>query len=194
MKVLLGIELGGAYTDPGRAEALVAAAPLDFVIGSIHNLSPGAGGRDFFYLDYRSEAACYAALDDYFASMLALTRLDCYDALGHIIYPLRYMNGRAGWNVTLDRYGDQLDHLLRAVIQNGKAIEVNTHGGREVEDWRPLLKRYRQLGGELVTTGSDAHSPGNVGRGISQAVALLRETGFHRFVVYRKRHPEWIKL
>lgn len=50
VKVLLGLELGGAYTDPGRAEALVAAAPLDFVIGSIHNLSPEAGGRDFFYL------------------------------------------------------------------------------------------------------------------------------------------------
>ena len=126
--------------------------------------------------------------------MLALTRLDCYDALGHIIYPLRYMNGRAGWHITLDRYGDHLDQLLRAVIQNGKAIEVNTHGGREVEDWRPILRHYHQLGGELVTTGSDAHSPGNVGRGISQAVALLRETGFHRFAVYRKRRPEWIKL
>ncbi|MCU6703288.1 histidinol-phosphatase HisJ family protein [Muriventricola aceti] len=194
VKVLLGLELGGAYTDPGRAEALVAAAPLDFVIGSIHNLSPEAGGRDFFYLDYRSEEACYTTLDDYFASMLALTRLDCYDALGHIIYPLRYMNGRAGWHITLDRYGEQLDQLLRAVIQNGKAIEVNTHGGREVEDWRPILRHYHQLGGELVTTGSDAHSPGNVGRGISQAVALLRETGFHRFAVYRKRRPEWIKL
>ena len=75
-----------AYTDPGRAEALVAAAPLDFVIGSIHNLSPEAGGRDFFYLDYRSEEACYTTLDDYFASMLALTRLDCYDALGPVSY------------------------------------------------------------------------------------------------------------
>lgn len=139
VKVLLGLELGGAYTDPGRAEALVAAAPLDFVIGSIHNLSPEAGGRDFFYLDYRSEEACYTTLDDYFASMLALTRLDCYDALGHIIYPLRYMNGRAGWHITLDRYGDQLDQLLRAVIQNGKAIEVNTHGGREVEVGAPSL-------------------------------------------------------
>lgn len=172
----------------------MAAAPLDFVIGSIHNLSPEAGGRDFFYLDYRSEEACYTTLDDYFASMLALTRLDCYDALGHIIYPLRYMNGEQAGTSPWTGMGDQLDQPAPCRHPKREGNRGQHPRRREVEDWRPILRHYHQLGGELVTTGSDAHSPGNVGRGISQAVALLRETGFHRFAVYRKRRPEWIKL
>lgn len=189
-RLLLGLELGGAHTDPARAEDILSGAPLDFVIGSVHNLSPAAGGRDLFFLDYPTVEVCHQVLDDYFSSLLALAPLPCYDALGHIIYPLRYMNGRSGHHITLEPWAEQLDAVLRAVIQTGRAIEVNTHAGREVEEWRFVLTRYRALGGELVTIGSDAHAPSNVGKGVAQAMALLRETGFQWVTVYRGRKPE----
>lgn len=193
-RLLLGIELGGAHTDPQRAADLLSGVPLDFVIGSVHNLSPAAGGRDFYFLDYTTQDYCHQVLDDYFASLLALAPLPTYDSLGHIIYPLRYMNGRAGHHITLDPWSDQLDALLRTVIETGRAIEVNTHGGREVEDWLPILTRYRALGGELVTTGSDAHRPLHVGKGLDRVMDLLHASGFRWLTLFRQRKPEQIKI
>ena len=192
--LLLGLELGGAHTDPKRAGELISGAPLDFILGSVHNLSPSAGGRDFFFLDYPTVENCHTVLDDYFSSLLDLAPLPHYDALGHIIYPLRYMNGRSGHNITLDPWSEQLDMLLKTVIHTGHAIEVNTHTGREIQDWRPILARYRALGGELITVGSDAHNPSHVGKGIPQSLELLRETGFRWLTVYRQRLPEQIRL
>ena len=77
--------------DPDCAAAILSGADLDFVIGSIHNLSPAKGGKDFYFLDYTTPRACYEALDDYFDSLAQLVHLDCWDTMGHIIYPLRYM-------------------------------------------------------------------------------------------------------
>jgi len=193
-RLLLGLELGGAHTDPEKAQEILSGVDLDFVIGSVHNQSPAAGGQDIFYLDCTERDVCVAAVEDYMSSLLALSSLSCYDALGHIIYPLRYINGRGGHNMTLEPWTDQLDELLRRVIQNGRAIEVNTHGGREVEEWRFVLERYRALGGELITLGSDAHRPHFVGRGLYRAAQLLRETGFRYLTLYHRRVPEQIKL
>ena len=88
----------------------------------------------------------------------------------------------------------RLRKILRTVIQTGRAIEVNTHGGREVEEWRPILERYRVLGGELVTTGSDAHRPYAVGKGLRQVHSLLWDTGFRWLTLYRGRKPTQVKL
>lgn len=193
-RLSLGIELGGAQTDPVRAQKLVSEAPLDFIIGSVHNLSPAAGGRDFYFLEYKTEADCFAALDDYFTSLLILSTLPCYHALGHIMYPLRYMNGRAGHHINLYRYQANLNQILRMVIQTGRAIEFNTHCGEEVALWRPILATYKQLGGELITIGSDAHRPEDVAKGVAVAQELLIQTGFRYHTVYRQGVPEQIKL
>lgn len=193
-RLLLGLELGGGYTNPARAEEILSGAPLDFVIGSVHNQSPELGGRDLFYLDYRDEGLCRQVLDDYMTNLQKLAGQSCYDSLGHIIYPLRYINGRAGHRMTLAPWGEQLDAVLRTVIETGRAIEVNTHGGREIMEWLPVLRRYQELGGELVTMGSDAHRPAGVARGLEQAAELLRETGFHWVTVYRRREPEQRRL
>lgn len=188
--LLLGLELGGAHTNPTLAGEILEGAPLDFVIGSVHNLSPAAGGTDFFFLDYPEEVDARRALDDYMSCLMALAPLPYYDSLGHILYPLRYINGRAHYRISLDLWKEQLDTILRTVIQSGRAIEINTHTGREIAPWRPILKRYRQLGGELITIGSDAHRPQDVGRGLSAALELLRETGFRWLTRYRQRKPD----
>ena len=126
VKLRLGLELGGAPVDPDCAAAILSGADLDFVIGSIHNLSPAKGGKDFYFLDYTTPRACYEALDDYFDSLAQLVHLDCWDTMGHIIYPLRYMQKIPGHPVTLERYQDRLRALLTGVAQAGRANEVNT--------------------------------------------------------------------
>ena len=73
-------------------------------------------------------------------------------------------------------------------------MELNTNRGRSLADYRDLLIQYRQLGGEIVTLGTDAHDPEDLGKGILQATRLLRELGFRYYTVYRRRVPEFIPL
>ena len=60
--------------------------------------------------------------------------------------------------------------------------------------YRPLLEQYRSLGGEIVTLGTDAHIPEDIGKGIGDAAGLLKELGFRYYTVYRRRRPEFIPL
>ena len=84
----------------------------------------------------------------------------------------------------LSRHSDAIDTIFRALRDSGKALEVNTSGyrqkiGRPLPDL-PLVRRYRELGGELITLGSDAHSTADLGRGIQEGMEMLREAGFRR--------------
>lgn len=190
----MGLELGEAWEDPSYARELVSRPGLDLVLGSVHNLSSADGGEDFYFRTYTSLSDCYYVLDRYFDCMERLSEMDCWDVLAHVIYPLRYMNRRDGQQAALDRYEPQLRRILRTVAGTGRAIEVNTCRGQTVEDWRWTLTLYRDCGGALVTLGSDAHFPQDVGKGLPQAAALLKELGFTHTVRYLRRRPELIPL
>ena len=190
LTIRLGLELSMAHLDPPAAKAILDQPELDFVLGSVHNLCPEKGGTDFYYVPYPDEAACYAALDDYFASLTALAPTGLYDVLAHIIYPLRYM----GFPISLERYRDRIAAILRAAVEGGRGMEVNTWRGRTVAEWAPVLELYRQAGGEIVTVGSDAHTPEGVGKGVREALELLAARGFRYVCTYEKRKPIFHKL
>lgn len=190
LKLKLGIEFGSGHLNPAVAQAVLDQPELDFVIGSVHNRSPEAGGLDFYYVEYNSRADCDAALDNYFDSMDKLARAECYDVLGHIIYPLRYMHGLG----SMDPYYDRIYQLLATAARMGRGIEVNTYRGGTIAEWRPVLERWREVGGELVTVGSDAHRPEHVGLGVREACALLRDMGFRYVSVYEKRKAKMVSI
>lgn len=193
LSLRLGLELGSVHVSPAHARAILAQAGdvLDLVIGSIHNWRESNGGGEYYYVRFDTPEICRAVLDDYFTSMEELVTMpDCYDVLGHLIYPLRYMV-RDGQEISLAPYRDRIAHILRAVIASGRGMEVNTCRGSTVEEWRDILNLYRDLGGEIVTTGSDAHLPADVGKGILEACDLLRSCGFTRVAVYTHRTPEF---
>ena len=194
LQLPLGLELGMSQVDPEAARKILSQLGLDFVIGSIHNHCPAKGGVDFYVGNYTSPEICHEALDDYFTSMALLAPLDTYDVLGHLIYPLRYMTVRDGQQISLDRYTDRIRAILRTAVEHGHGLELNTWTGKTLTDWVPYLKLYRDCGGEIVTTGSDAHIPGGVGKGIAQAYGLLSELGFRYISVYRARKPQFIKI
>jgi len=193
LPIKMGLELGEAWTDPEFAQTITAHPDLDFVIGSVHNLGPDQGGIDFYFVRYENEAICHQVLDSYFQCMEALCALDCFDVLGHIIYPLRYMNGRDGNHVTLKPYFPRLEGIFRTLLAHDKAIEVNTCRGTTVEDWREVLSLYRDCGGVFATLGSDAHTPQDVGKGVPQAAGLLKEYGLS-LALYEKRQPQLLSL
>lgn len=189
LTIRMGLELGEAWEDPEEAARLYAHPGLDFVIGSIHTMDSEHGGADFYPLHYASEDFCYEVLDNYFHSMERLAGMACFDVLGHVIYPLRYMNLRDGNHVTLDRYFPLMERVFKTIVKQGKGIEINTNRGREpLDGWREVLGLYRDCGGGFVTLGSDAHIPRHVGKAIPDAVALAGEYGLS-VAVYEKHQP-----
>lgn len=194
LSLSLGLEFGVSFLDPAAAVAVCAQEELDFVIGSVHNLSEAAGGRDFYCLDYETEADCYRALDDYFVSMERLAASPFYDVLGHIIYPLRYMRGHYAAPIDVGRYTDAMRRIFRLAIESGRGIEVNTWKGQTLREWIPVLSLYRACGGEILTVGSDAHAPAPIGTGILAAYTMLKDLGFRYVANYQKRKPEFYAL
>lgn len=191
----MGMELGMGFLNPEATRKILSQEGLDFVIGSAHNLSLEAGGRDFYLLDYSTLEDCYRALDNYFQSMLSLAAAgEFYDVVGHVIYPLRYMRGEYPAPPDVWRYRDEIREILRLAAQQGKGIEINTWKGQTLSAWLPVLKLFREVGGEYITVGSDAHAPGPLGRGIQEAYRMMEDCGFRYVAVYRQRQPEMIKL
>lgn len=189
-----GIELGEPDVDLALAERIYRDPRLDFVIASLHELQ---GKLDFYFLDYANEDTD-ALLERYFAALLKIAENDCYDVLGHITYPLRYIEGDAGISIDKAKYRDSIAEIFKAVIARGKGIELNTSGyrqpyGKPFPD-EALLRLYKDLGGTLLTLGSDAHRPEDVAGGIAEGAALAKSIGFDRICFYLRHEPQFIGL
>lgn len=197
----LGLELGEANHDPARALKVYATQGYDCILGSLHNL---LNREDFYYLKYESLEQCYRLYQLYLEELIQLAAIPCFDVMAHIGYCLRYMI-KQGFNaqLTLEQNGDRIDALLRTLIHAGRGIELNcadlVPGGRAnalllAFPSVPILRRYREMGGEIITVGSDAHTTRAAGLGIAEGYALLRENGFRYVTVFRRHKPEFIKI
>lgn len=195
--ITAGIELGQPMHDPGRADHALRAFPFDFVLGSVHNIR---GKEDFYLLDARREGlpVIYGWLDTYFQEILEMAQWGKFDVLAHLTYPFRYICGRDGVELDKSRFEGVIDEILKTLVQKSIGLEVNTSGYRQGMGGpfpdAPYIKRYRELGGELVTLGSDAHRGEDVGAGLEQGTQLLLDLGFTHFAVYKKREPRMLKL
>jgi histidinol-phosphatase (PHP family) len=198
LEVGLGLELGEASHDPEHGAEIASWEALDFVIGSTHNLR---NCRDFYCYPYHSLEECYALRDRYFQELTETARLPFVDVIGHIGYLRRYI-AKAGYpqvRVDMASCGDQVDTLLRTCVETGRGIECNCSGLRNADigetiPGADILRRYRELGGEIITLGSDSHCTADAGAGIREGHALLRELGYRYITVFRRRKPEFIPI
>lgn len=195
VRLRLGMELGDAQWAPEHTKKLLADAPdFDFVIGSVHLLSKKYNGADLYLFAPRDEAEAQAALEDYLAELEKVARLDLFNVLGHLTLPLRYFNEMRGFHVSFDPYEDKIRAILKTLIENGRGIELNVNRGNTPLPDSKWLTLYRELGGEIITLGTDAHSPEYVGGYIRERQALLRDCGFRRFCTFEKQSPIWHAL
>lgn len=194
---LRGIELGQAMQDLTGAREVLATYPYDFVIGSLHNLR---GRKDFYYIECKSMSPDEIAglLDDYWTELLEMIDWGGFDSLGHLTYPLRYIQGEQGVHVDIERHFDRIDEVFKSLIKKDIALEVNTSGlAQKLGETMPdpvLLKRYYELGGRLLTFGSDAHCTENLGSGIDEAMEQAKAVGFTEFTIFKQHKPEMLPL
>ncbi len=195
IEVRLGLELGESHYNPALAKRLASQPGVDFIIGSLHILE---GLGDFCWLEYKNEDDCHRLFKLYLDELIALAERDCFDVMGHIGYPRRYMVQRGvDADMSLARYHGGLERLLKTIISNGRGIEVNCSGIRDGCGPFPnpeTIRFYRELGGEIITIGSDAHRTSDAGKCIREGMDILRECGFSRVTVFRGRKPEFIDI
>ena len=192
--VMNGIEMGQATRNFRKASSILNSYRFDFVLGSLHCIRET---EDFAYVDF-SGLDTDLLLQKYFEEMLELCRWGEFDSLAHMTYPLRYIVGNYGIPVDMKRYDEVIDLILRTLADNHLGLEINTAGlRREIGQTSPTLeyvKRFRELGGEILTFGSDAHCAGDLGKGIETAMDMAKEAGFSYFAVFKKRTPRMLRL
>lgn len=194
IQILFGVELGlQSYLVPEQA-AYAASYPFDFIIGSSHLCSGKDPYSRSFWEGRTEEEACR----EYFTSIIEnLETFTDFDVYGHLDYAVRYAPDKDK-NYTYEKYQDLFDRILELLLESGIGLEVNTggvsHGLKELHPCTKILKRYRQLGGEIVTIGSDAHRPEDLGRSFVRAEAVLRECGFTHYTVFSHRTPRFFPL
>lgn len=197
IRILRGIEMGQPTYDVELTEKSLARYEYDFVIGSIHNLR---NMPDFGDLDYKSmtEERIYELLGEYFNEMLLLAKWNGFDTLAHLTYPMRYIVQAGRNEIELSRFDGIVDEIFTTLIKNGKALEINTSGLRQpIGKTMPTenyVRRYRELGGELLTLGSDAHFTEHVGAGIDEGYAIAERCGFEYVTYFKDRKPVKVKI
>ena len=192
--ILSGVELGMKPDLGDRYTDLIKKYPFDFVIGSehlVHNMDPWYPET----FEGRNDADMYR---DYFSELLENIRLfHGFDALGHLDYIVRYGKTRAA-SYRYRNFADVIDPILKLLVKENIALEVNTAGLRKrlgfPNPHPDVLRRYRELGGTLVTVGSDSHKSYSVGFGFEQAAEMIRQCGFTHVCYYEGRKPRFVKL
>ncbi len=188
-KLLLGIEVGMRTECLADNRAIVDGYPFDYVIGSIHFVDNIEIYQEIFYHN-RTKMDAYSR---YFETMLdCLKGYDFIDSLGHIDYIARYARF-ADPEIHYHEFGDWIDEILKVAVQNEKAMEINTRrltSPEAVARLLPIYKRFYELGGRMVTLGSDAHKPENIGCRLDVGQAMAEACKL-KVVYFKQRKPEW---
>jgi histidinol-phosphatase (PHP family) len=189
--IRFGVELTYNRTWEDEIRDHLGRHTYDFTIGSVHDW-PGSP-----YRDRRTIGAWAVGLSDaemvapYVAEVLGAARSGLFDTMGHLDVVKKYLSGHvpaARLTVAEELY----EPVLRALVESGTALEVNTSGLRQgPRDTYPtaaIVAMYRELGGRAVTAGSDAHRAETFAFGLEDGYRLLAELGFEE-LAFRRGGP-----
>lgn len=190
-----GVELGEATRDFAYAEKLLSEMPpMDFIIGSQHQLSGAYYFDDLYDRHPQSPTEARVFIADYLTLLRKLAKWGKFSVLGHLTLPLRCFCEHDGIEVSFDGFESQVEEIFRALIQNGCGIECNTNRGHMPLPDGKWLKMYRELGGEIITIGTDAHTPEYVGCRVREVQQLLKDCGFTYYCTFNKMQPIFQKI
>lgn len=168
--------------------------PFDFVIGSSHVVN----SMDPYYPEYYKGKTEDEAYMEYFESIISnLNTNPDFDVYGHIDYVVRYGPNKNKF-YSYKKFADIIDEILKRLIETGKGIEINTGGFKyglgHPNPTEDIILRYKELGGEIITIGADAHKPEHIAYDFEKIPEILKNSGFDYYCVFKNRKPKFIKL
>lgn len=193
IKVIKGIEIGIQLGDTlKKCYNEVLSFHYDFVLGSFHC----AEGFELYkkgFFENRTINESYTAFYNYMLESLKV--FDDYDVLGHFNIIDRYSSQIPEAN----HYMDIIESILKIIIAKGKGIEINTSSfrygmGDRTTPSQEILQLYKDLGGEIITIGSDAHKTRDVGYKLDYAQQMIKTVGLRYLTTFDQRIPNFIKL
>ena len=196
-----GVELSYQSRREDEIRAWLADRPWDFVVTSVHLVDYADGWAIISepvttgtYFATHSQRLAY---EPYFEELLRAAQSGLGDVIGHFDLVKRFGVQHYG-PFEPESFQEEIRNVLRAAIDSGVALEVNTSGLRQLpgEPYPGLtvLQWYRELGGELLTFGSDTHRLDSLGAGVPEAMALAQTAGFRAYATFEKRQVRWHDL
>lgn len=194
--VFKGIEIGVQKSERDKIAAHLEKYSFDEIIASVHyldNTDPFWGG----YYEGKTWRYAYGHyLETLYDEMVWLG--DRFDIMGHYDYVTRYAP-YPECSILYKDFPDILDSMLRYLAENGKALEINTKTYQDFKGRTPvldknILMRYRELGGEIISLGSDSHDADRVGFNFERTAALVRSCGFRYLAHFDKRKPVMLPI
>ena len=189
-----GLEFGIQKHTISKFENLFEKSPLDFVIMSVHEIDDKELW-DHSFQDGKTEEEYYRL---YFENIYYLVQnYHNYSVLGHLDLLKRY-DEKDGYNPFVENK-EIITKILKYIIADGKGIELNTSTKKyHLDDLMPsrdILRLYLELGGEILTIGSDSHSKKDLlNSHIEELKQELKDIGFKKFCTFEKMKPIFHEL
>lgn len=183
-----GVEFGLLPDSAARMKEDLKKRNYDFVIGSVHFVGPYDVYMQPYWQDKTPEEAIRIFLEETLKCVQVHTD---YDVLGHLLFICKSPANPAHGLVPYGDHRELIDEILRQVVRHGKGLEVNTSGVDRCGGYLPTMdyvRRFKELGGQIVTVGSDAHTASRVGQYTHQAVEELKEI-FGYVCTFENRQP-----
>ncbi|MEG2289495.1 MAG: histidinol phosphate phosphatase [Clostridium sp.] len=169
--LLLGIELGMSLDFKDENKTLIEAYNFDQVIGSVHTIN----NLDIGYPEVYKDLSYGKVLENYFKEIVSCIESHPYiDTLGHIDYISRYAPVTDS-EIYYNKYSDYIDEVLKACIKTNTAMEINTRRLKNkvgFDNLKIIYSRYKDLGGNYVTLGSDSHNTASIKSNFNEALLL----------------------
>jgi histidinol-phosphatase (PHP family) len=193
VKIRRGVELGITQTNKRQLDDFLSRRYFDFVIGSVHYI----GKYDIYREEYWKSRNTEQAFVQYLEHTLRCVRAyDNFDVLGHLTYASKSAYNAEHAKILYSDHSDICDEIMYTLAQTGKGMEINTSGVDRVGAFLPereFIARFRELGGEIITVGSDAHDVSRVGQYIDGALEIARDV-FGYVCTFEGRKPIYHKL
>lgn len=193
--IFKGIEVGLQPHCIDEIKEFTGKYKFDEIIASLHFIDR----EDPYFGDYYIGKSAKEAYDHAYETMYkTAVEYGDFDILGHFDYVARYSPYEVK-DITYREYSDALDPLLRFLAQEGKALEINTKTYREHNGYTPtldtdILKRFKELGGECISLGSDSHEATRVAENFGRFAEVVKNCGFTRLVYYKERKPQFYNI
>ncbi|MDR5657936.1 histidinol-phosphatase HisJ family protein [Serpentinicella sp. ANB-PHB4] len=188
-----GVEVGLQPHILNQCEEDILSSPFDFVIASVHSVEKNDLYSGNFF-DSKTQKQAYLK---YFEEMLyVIKHFKAYNVFGHLDMIKRY----GGFDVILplEEYKEITTTILEEIISNDKGIELNTSGIRyKLGDYHPsldIIKHYYDLGGRMITLGSDAHVAKDIAFDFKRALNCLKDIGFKYIATFDKMEPKFHEI